>query len=67
MIVYLDPEAEVTRLEQSDKIESAIPRFCVDRREGLPKMLDFGYLVLIWWQIDEQQEILKQSYKDLFI
>ncbi len=43
---------------------STIPRFCV---EGLPKFLDFGYFVLIWWQTDKKQEILKQSYKDLFI
>ena len=35
--------------------------------EGLPKNLDFGYFVLIWWQIDQKQEILKQSCKDHFI
>ncbi len=34
---------------------------------GLPKFLDFGYFVLIWWQTDKKQEILKQSCKDLFI
>ena len=45
-------------------IQSAIPRFCV---AGLPKILDFGYFVLIWWQTDKKQEILKQSCKDLFI
>ncbi len=38
------------------------PRFCV---EGLPKMSDFGYFVLIWWHIDKTQETLKQSCKDL--
>ncbi len=27
--------------------------------EGLPKILDFGYFVLIWWQSDKKQEILK--------
>ncbi len=42
---------------------TAISRFCV---EGLPKMLDFGHFVLIWWQTDEKQEILKQSCKDMF-
>ena len=30
-------------------------------------MLDFGYFVLIWWQIIKKQEILKKSCKDLFI
>ncbi len=30
-----------------------IPRFC---GEGLPKMLDFNYFVLIWWQTDQKQE-----------
>ncbi len=35
--------------------------------EGLPKSLDFGYFVLICWQTDKKQEILKQSFKDLFI
>ncbi len=35
--------------------------------EGLPKILDFGYFVLIWSQTDKKQEILKQSCKDLFI
>ena len=35
--------------------------------EGLPKILDFAYFVLIWWQTDEKQEIPKQSCKDLFI
>ncbi len=33
--------------EQARKLKSAIPRFCV---EGLPKILDFGYFVLIWQQ-----------------
>ena len=43
------------------KCYSQIPRFCV---EGLPKILDFGYFVLIWWQTDDKkQEILKQSCK----
>ena len=37
---------------------SAIPRFCV---EGLPKNLEFGYFVLIWWQSDNRQEIPKQG------
>ncbi len=46
------------------RIKSAIPWFCV---EGLPKILDFGYFVFIWWQTDKKQEILKQSCKDLFI
>ncbi len=32
---------------------SAIPRFCV---EGLPKILDFGYFALIWWQTHKKQE-----------
>ncbi len=45
-------------------LKSAIPRFCVD---GLPKCLNFVYFVLIWWQTDKKQEILKQSCKDLFI
>ncbi len=35
--------------------------------EGLPKILDFGYFALIWWQIDKKQEILKWSCKDLFV
>ncbi len=35
--------------------------------ERLPKILDFGYFVLIWRQTDKKQEILKQSCKDLFI
>ncbi len=35
--------------------------------EGLPKILDFGYFVLILWQTDKKQEILKQSCRDLFI
>ncbi len=30
---------------------SAFPRFCV---EGLPKILDFDYFVLIWWQSDKK-------------
>ncbi len=34
---------------------------------GSAKILDFGYFVLIWWQTDKKQEILKQSGKDLFI
>ncbi len=33
---------------------SAIPKFCV---EGLPKILDFGYFVLIWWETNEKQEL----------
>ena len=36
-------------------------RFCV---EVLPKMLDFGYFVLVWWQTDKKNP-LKQSCKDL--
>ena len=35
--------------------------------EGLPKILDFDYFVLIWRQTDKKQEIQKQSSKDLFI
>ena len=31
-------------------IQSAIHTFCV---EGLLKILDFGYFVLIWWQTDK--------------
>ncbi len=46
------------------KYWSVITRFCV---EGLPKILDFGYFVLIWWQTDKKHEILKQGCKDLFI
>ena len=30
---------------------SAIPRFSV---EDLPKILDFAYFVLIWWQTDKK-------------
>ena len=41
---------------------SAIPRFCVD---CLPKFLDLLILLLIWWQSDKKQEILKQSCEDL--
>ena len=37
--------------------KSAIPRFCV---EVQPKILDWGYFVLIWWQTDNKQEILKR-------
>ena len=36
-------------------------------RRGLPKILDFGYSVLILWQTDKKQQILKQRNKDLFI
>ena len=28
---------------------------------SLPKSLDFGYFVLIWWQIDEKQEINSEA------
>ncbi len=35
--------------------------------EGLPKILDFDYFVLIWWHADRKQEILNQSCKALFI
>ncbi len=35
--------------------------------EGLSNILDFGFFVLIWWQTDKKQEILKQSCKDLFM
>ncbi len=35
--------------------------------EGLPKILDFGYFVLIWWQTDKKQQIIKHSCKDMFI
>ena len=35
--------------------------------EGLSKTLDFDYFVLICWQTDTKQEILKQSCKDLLI
>ncbi len=31
------------------------------------KILDFGYFVLIWWQTDRKQEILKQSSKGFSI
>ena len=43
-----------------------IPRFCV---EGLPKILDVGYFVpvLILWQSDKKQTVLKQSRKDFII
>ncbi len=41
---------------------SGIPTFC---DEGRPKMIDFGYFVLIWQQSHKKQEILKQSRKDL--
>ena len=34
---------------------------------GSVKILDFTYFVLIWWQTDKKQEILKQSCKGLFI
>ncbi len=44
--------------------KSAIPRFCL---EGLLKILDFDYFVLIWWKSNKKQEILKQSCKDLVI
>ena len=27
----------------------------------------FGYFVLIWWQTDRKEEILKESCKDLFV
>ncbi len=40
------------------KYISPIPRFCV---EGLLKILNFGDFILIWWQTDKKQEILKQS------
>ncbi len=46
------------------QLKSAIPRFCV---KGLPEICNFGYFVMIWWQTDKKQEILKQSCKDLFI
>ena len=35
--------------------------------QGLSVILDFGYFVLICWQSDKKQEILKWSCKDLFI
>ena len=35
--------------------------------EGLLKILDFGHFVLIWWQSNKKQEILKHSCKDLVI
>ncbi len=50
----------------SFNLKALIPDF-VWTVEGLPKILDFGYFVLIWWQTDKKQEILKQSCKDLFI
>ncbi len=34
---------------------------------GSAENLGFVYFVLIWWQSDKKQEILKQSCKDLFI
>ena len=33
----------------------------------VPKFLDFGYFVLIWWQTDKNQEILKHCCKNLII
>ncbi len=44
--------------------KNATHRFCV---EGLLKILHFDYFVLIWWETDKKQEILKQSCNDLFI
>ena len=54
----------VVTLGKGDFFKSAITRFCA---KGMPKKLDFGYFVLIWWQTDKKQEILKKSCKDLFI
>ncbi len=35
--------------------------------EGLPKILDFGYFVLIWCKLIKKQETLKETCKELFI
>ncbi len=43
---------EITN-QPSQTILSAIPRFCV---EGLPKILDFVYFALIWWQTDKNSK-----------
>ncbi len=44
MVVYIIKSNEIWLFTLSDNYKS-IPRFCV---EGLPKILDFDYFVLIW-------------------
>ncbi len=63
-ISKLPPPLAIMMTHLYNKSLSDIHRFCV---EGLPKKLYFGYFVLIWWKIDKNQEILKQSCKDLLI
>ena len=39
----------------------AIPKNWV---EGLPKMLDFGYFVQIWWQSDKQEKSFEKRHRN---
>ncbi len=39
---------------------NAIPRLYV---EGLSKILDFDYFVLIWWHSDKKQQLTKNNHE----
>ncbi len=49
------------------KVQHVFPDFVWRPGGSTKKFIDLGYFVSMWWQTDKNQEILKQSCKDLFI